>query len=104
VDRDAEVGQTVVATLQAPSLLSLAEVGRYRALTQVSLDMAARLSAGAGATVKIGDARYDGRIQSVGFEPAPGGVGGEARFEVAVDFAAAGVVLRPGTPATMTLP
>jgi RND family efflux transporter MFP subunit len=102
VARDAEVGQTVVANLQAPTLLGLAEAGRYRAVAPVPLDAASGLTVGSEATVVIGAQRYPGRIASVGVEPVSGAA--DARFEVAVDFASAGAVVRPGTAAKITLP
>jgi len=102
VARDAEVGQTVVASLQAPTLLGLAEAGRYRAIALVPLDIASGLAPGSQASVVVGAQRYAGRIASVGVEPVAGAA--DTRFEAAVEFAAEGAVVRPGTAAKITLP
>lgn len=101
VAREVEAGQTIVAELQAPALLTLAEAGRYRAVMQVPLATAVGLAAGREASVSVGGERYAGRISAIGVEPVAGA--GEPRFAVVVEFASGAAVLRPGTPASVSV-
>ncbi len=98
--RQAEPGQSIISTQQAPVLLVLAAADRYVARVQVSGDRVARLQVGSTAQVKVAGHRYPGTIRSVGLEPLSDTAG--ARYPVAVEFDSAGARLYAGQKASVS--
>ena len=103
VGRDVEVGQTVVSTIKADTLMVVADSGAMRARALVSGDELGALAEGAGAAVRTGGRSYDGAISRIALEPVPGSA--PAVYEVDVSFRLAGdEVLRAGQSARVVLP
>lgn len=98
--RQAEVGQTVVSELQSTPLIVVAAAGRMLAVSELEPAVLARLEPGGAATVRVAGQEYQGRIHSIGFEPAAG----TSRYRVAVEFETAGRLLRAGSEARVSLP
>lgn len=96
--RDIEVGETVVSTLQAKTLITLAARGEYIARVRLARSEAASLRSGAPATVIVGEQRYAGRIKSVIAD-----AGQEGADDVRVLFPAR-EPLRAGVPVRVELP
>lgn len=99
--RQVEVGQGMVANLEAAPLVTLARRGEYVAVAAVPESALARLTIGAQAAVRVGDQRYTGSIQSLGLEPS--GKAGAATYETRVVFKS-DALLRAGQAARVELP
>lgn len=99
--RQVEVGQAVVANLEATPLVTLVRRGEYVAVVALPESALARVSIGTQATVRVGDRRYAGSIQSLGLEPS--GKAGAATYEARVVFTS-DALLRAGQAARVELP
>lgn len=72
VQRNVEVGQTVVSELQAEPLIVMVELGKMLARIQVSSADLAKINIGHKASVKVGDAVYTGTVYQTGLVPVAG--------------------------------
>jgi multidrug efflux system membrane fusion protein len=72
VQRNVEVGQTVVSELQAEPLIKMVEAGKMLARVQVSSADLAKMNIGHKASVKVGVAIYNGAIYQTGLVPVAG--------------------------------
>jgi len=97
LQRNAEVGQTVVSTLQSIPLVTVAATRQMRVQTEVSLAQINKLSVGQSVVVESGGTRMKGAISFIGLEPLPGN--GEPRYPLQVLFFTEGNVVRAGQPA-----
>jgi multidrug efflux system membrane fusion protein len=84
VSRDAEVGQTVISTVQAATLVILAQAGTMRARALLPGERVTVLSAGQSADVVVGGERYSGEITAIALEPVERD--GESLYPVDVVF------------------
>jgi RND family efflux transporter MFP subunit len=72
VQRNVEVGQTVVSELQAAPLIVMVEEGRMLARFQVSSAELAKMNIGRKASVKVGNINYNGTIYQASLVPVTG--------------------------------
>lgn len=104
VQRNAEIGQTVVARLQPPVLLVLAEAGRMVVRMDVNRVQLSKLALGQAVSVTVEGKQYEGVVTNIALEPNPEAIG-EPVYPVDVEFAPDQMVqYRPGQQATVTLP
>lgn len=104
VQRNAEAGQTVVAQLQPPVLLVLAEAGRMVVRMDVSRAQLTKLSVGQTLPVTVEGKKYEGVVTGIALEPNPEAIG-EPVYPVDVQFTPERMgQYRPGQQATVTLP
>lgn len=94
----AQPGQTVVSTLEARPLVVLAAQGEYVANAWLAADALEKLKVGQSATVTVSGKRYQGRIKSIGLEPAAE-QGGDGKYAVSVLFNAPDTRLPAGQSA-----
>ncbi len=94
-------GQTVITRLQSVPLVALGSTERMQVQVAVAEDALAELSPGQAVAVRTGTSRFDGRIDSIGYEPV---AGEPVRYPVIVSFEPGDAVLRPGQRAVVTLP
>lgn len=99
--RQVDVGQGVVANLEAAPLVTLVRRGEYVAVVAVPESALGRLSIGTPAAVRVGDQRYTGSVQALGLEPS--GKAGAATYEARVVFKS-DTLLRAGQAARVELP
>ena len=99
--RQVEVGQGVVANLEAAPLVTLARRGEYVAVVAVPESALGRVTLGAQAAVRVGDQRYTGSVQAMALEPS--GKAGAATYEARVVFKS-DALLRAGQAARVELP
>lgn len=92
VQREVEVGQTIVSRLQANPLMVLVEWGRILASLSVTEESLKDFKEGAKATVIINNKRFSGTVKSVGMEP----IDGKEIYKVDIQFDTQGQVLRAG--------
>jgi multidrug efflux system membrane fusion protein len=99
--RQAEVGQTVIASDQPVTLLSMAGTGEYLAQADVDRDTAMAVSSGQTVVVTVNGSEYPGTIRNPGLEP----VAGTAKYRLDAVFKIGDkIILRAGSPATIRLP
>lgn len=104
VQREVEVGQTVVSELRADPLLVLAEIGQYRARALLPGPRLEDVALGQTVSVAVAGSRYDGVVRSIGLEPVAT-ESGAAAYPIDVIFTTApSLVLRAGSGASITLP
>ena len=99
--RQVEVGQGVVANLEAAPLVTLVRQGEYVAIVALPESALARVTIGTQAAVRVGDQRYTGSVQSLGLEAT--GKAGAATYEARVVFKS-DALLRAGQAARVELP
>lgn len=99
--REVEVGQAVVANLEAAPLVTLVRRGEYVAVVALPESALARVTIGTQAAVRIGDQRYTGSVQAVALEPS--GKAGVVTYEARVVFKS-DALLRAGQAARVELP
>lgn len=97
LQRNAEVGQTVVSTLQSVPLVTVAAIQQMRVQAEASHAQLATLAVGQSVAVESGGRRFKGMISMIGLEPVAGN--GEPRYPLHVLFATEGGVVRVGQPA-----
>ena len=97
LQRNAEVGQSVVSTLQSVPLITMADMKQMRVQTDGTHVQLAKLRVGQGVTVESGGRHFKGTISLIGLEPAAGN--GEPRYPLHVLFMTEGAVVRVGQPA-----
>jgi len=82
-------------------LISIAEKGKYTAVTLVSLSIANQLKIGSNSQVKIGKNTYRGTVSSVAFEPQENNKQ-EKRYEIQIMFDSGGKLIRGGETAVVS--
>jgi RND family efflux transporter MFP subunit len=92
--RNAEVGQTIISTQQAQTLLVIAAANEYLARAEVSGKKLRDLKIGDRAKVEVGGKSFAGTITVLGLEPVAGNY-----YEVAISFNSGGELLRAGQQA-----
>ena len=104
LQRKAEVGQTIVSTMQPIPLFVLAEAGHMLARIKIAGEELSALSKGQKVSVKVAGKKYKGVINRIGMEP-DGIRNGKPLYEVDVKFSFdPTTIIRPGQSATVTLP
>ncbi len=103
VSQNVEVGETIVSSMQARTLVVLAEQGRMLARASVSAGQLELLKIGDAATVVVGKRRISGSVLQIGLEPI-GSESGKPLYEVVCQFATDGVTLRKGQQVRLELP
>lgn len=98
----AEVGQTIVAQLQAMPLFAVAQAEVMVARSAATLVQVRALKAEQVVTVKAAGHSYEGRITQLGAEPLPRR--DEIKYVLEVTFATKGVALRAGEAAKIVVP
>lgn len=102
LQRNAEVGQTVVSALQSVPLVTLAATRQMRVQAAATLAQLERLAVGQAVVVESGGRRFQGEITYLGLEPLPGN--GEPRYPLHVQFVTEGAAVRVGQPAKVVTP
>lgn len=102
LQRNVEVGQAVVSTLQSQPLVVMAATQKMQVRTEVALAQLEKLARGQQVTVESGGKRYKGVITLIGLEPLS--ASGEPRYLLLVQFATEGALLRVGQPAKVITP
>lgn len=102
LQRNAEVGQSVVSNLQSVPLITVAVTREMRVQAAADQAQIAKLQVGQAVTVESGGLRFKGRIALLGLEPVA--ADGEPRYPVQVLFATEGKTIRAGQPATVVVP
>lgn len=103
--RNAEPGETVASRLAPPTLIVLAEAGRYIARAPVPEDRLNQVPVGKQVRVRVGGKDYPGTVRLVGLEKVPPGEGENgSSFPVDVIFRVSGRLLRAGQKAEIDLP
>lgn len=97
LQRNAEVGQTVVSNLQSVPLITLAATRQMHVKAEATDAQLAKLAVGQSVTVESGGRRFKGTISMIGLEPAAGN--GEPRYPLQVLFMTEGGVVRVGQQA-----
>jgi multidrug efflux system membrane fusion protein len=97
LQRNAEVGQTVVSNLQSVPLITMAAMRQMRVQAEATDAQLAKLAVGQCVTVESGGRHFKGTISMIGFEPAAGN--GEPRYPLQVLFTTEGAVVRVGQQA-----
>ena len=97
LQRNAEVGQTVVSALQSVPLVTVAATRQMRVQTEATQAQLAKLAVGQSVQVESGGRRFKGTISVIGLEPSAGN--GEPRYPLQVLFVTEGEVIRVGQPA-----
>lgn len=104
LQRQAEVGMTVVTRWQSFPLMVLAETGRMLARIEVADQELATLRIGMDAQVRIQDKVFQGKLQRIGMEPIATG-GGKPHYAVDVVFSyPVNMQLRAGLSAVVVVP
>ncbi len=101
LERRAERGQTVVASMTSPTLFVLVEAESMNARISLSPEIIDTVKSGAAATVRVGGREYPAKVLYVGLEPDA--TEQALRYPVLVEFQTAGTLLRAGMPATVEL-
>jgi len=83
--RHAQTGQTINNQLQVTPLVTLVATDPMLARGQVSGDRLAGLREGQNVEVRVGDARYEGTLRSLGLEPVESGADSPA-YGITVHF------------------
>ncbi|HEY0720607.1 MAG TPA: efflux RND transporter periplasmic adaptor subunit [Gammaproteobacteria bacterium] len=102
LQRNVEVGQTVVSALQSVPLITLAATHLMRVNVEATQPQLERLKVKQKVEVIASDKRFRGAINFIGLEPLAGS--GEPRYPVYVEFATEGSTLRVGTGAKVITP
>lgn len=104
LNRTAEVGQTIISTMQPVPLFTLAEAGYMIARIKIPDKELSVLSMGQKVSVKVSGKKYEGSISRIGMEPVGSGNEG-ALYEIDIRFSiGTSAVVRPGQKAVVTLP
>jgi multidrug efflux system membrane fusion protein len=99
--RHAQAGQTINNQLQVTPLVTLVATDPMLARGQVSEDRLAGLREGQNVEVRVGDARYEGTLRSLGLEPVEAGADSPT-YGITVHFSApADQPLRAGQRASL---
>jgi len=105
LDRRVDVGQTVVAALQAPTMFVLAEdLTHMRLLADVSEGDVGYICPGQVATFTVNtyrDRTFEGRVRQIRNQPTS--AGNVVTYTVVIDVANRDLLLRPGMPADVTI-
>ena len=99
VDRNVEVGQTVVSELQAEPLVTMVEANLMFARAQVAGSDLGTLKVGDKANVELKGVSYRGNIYHIGLNPI---VGKEDHYNVDVAFDTGGKLFRAGQAAKVS--
>jgi multidrug efflux system membrane fusion protein len=83
VERNVEVGKTIITQHQSVSLITIAGSGSMKAQFDTDERMLSGLKRGLDVKVILGDDKYDGFIIDIGLEPI---ASGENRYRVEVEF------------------
>jgi RND family efflux transporter MFP subunit len=97
--RNAQVGQTIITTQQAQTLLVIAAASEYLAWAEVPGKKLRDLKIGDRAVVKVNDKSFNGVISVMGLEPVAGRKKDDSYYEVAISFNSGGELLRSGQQA-----
>ncbi len=104
ISRSVDVGQTVAASFQTPTLFTIAEnLARMQVDTSVAEADVGKLKEGAEATFSVDafpNRRFKGRIRQIRF--APQTVQNVVTYDAVIDVDNAELVLRPGMTANVT--
>jgi macrolide-specific efflux system membrane fusion protein len=92
--RNAQVGQTIISTQEAQTLLVIAAANEYLARAEVPGKKLSDLKIGDRAEVDVGGKSFNGVITVLGLEPIAGN-----DYEVAIAFNSGGELLRAGQKA-----
>jgi len=96
MQRNVEVGQTIVSELQALPLIVLVDASQMIAHTEVSSSKMEALRIGHQAKVIVGDAIYQGSISDIGLSPSQGSAD---KYPINVSFSVGDKMYRAGQPA-----
>lgn len=102
LQRNAEVGQTVVSTLQSVPLVTMAATHRLLVHAEATLPQLGSLAVKQQVEVAVNGKRFKGEIVLIGLEPLPGT--GEPRYALQVEFATEGSTVRVGQSAKVITP
>ena len=103
LERHAQVGKVIAATLKPETLFIVADADQMLARLHVSEDQLAQFKLGQSAKVLIGSDQINGVIKAIGFEPAQGASNGTS-YPVDVEFKTSEHVLRAGQHVKVELP
>ena len=97
--RNVQVGQSIISTQQAQTLLIAAAANEYVARAEVPGKKLEGLKMGDRAVVEVNGESFKGKISVLGLEPLVRKKGGDAVYEVGVAFNSGGQLLRAGQQA-----
>ncbi|MCG6975753.1 MAG: efflux RND transporter periplasmic adaptor subunit [Acidiferrobacterales bacterium] len=100
--RNAQVGQTIISTQQAQTLLVIAAANEYLARAEVPGKKLRDLKMGDRAVVEVADKKFNGVITVLGLEPVAGRKKDDTYYEVAISFNSGGALLRAGQQAEVS--
>ena len=101
LQRQAEVGQTVVSRLQPQTLLVVAAAGRMLAIGYIPPQHVQGDMRDKPAMIKVNNQSRQARIKSIGLEPVKDKAG---NYEITIEFNMDGMSLRAGQKAVIELP
>lgn len=102
LSREVNVGQSIVTTQQAATLLVVAETNSYIARAEVPGDKIKNLEPGASVDVEVDGMDYKGKVRQLGLEPVRPTTGSDIHYEVGVYFKSGGRLLRAGQKAEIS--
>ena len=100
-NRNVEVGQTIVSSQQASTLVELVDALSMLAQGAVSFGKSQKIEKGQAASVYFGKTRYKAVVQSVGIEPLKNTTD---QYRVTVTFATNGKKFRAGEKVKVSIP
>lgn len=103
INRNAELGQTVVSQLKPVTLITVAAAGEMLARGHIEQSMLDGQLQGRPAEVVVAGVRYTGKIKYIGLEPVKTDKQG-IYYEIAVVFNTGQRILRAGQQVTIKLP
>lgn len=100
--RKVEVGQSIISTQQAATLLVVAASNSYIARAEVPGGALNKLEPGEAVEVEVDGMDYKGTVRQLGLEPVRPTTGGEAYYEIGVHFDSGGRLYRAGQKAEIS--
>jgi len=101
LQRNAEVGQTVVSNLQSVPLITMAATQQMQVEADATQAELAKLTVGQSVAIESGGRHFKGTISLIGLEPIAGK--GEPRYPLQVLFKTDGATVRVGQPAKVLM-